>query len=181
LSRLDGSLGSLAARINNVQITPPTFNLPTGFISTAANAAAPPAPFRAAPTFQFNRAPGSAVGSIVHNDGIVNLHKGNVVFPARLSRQRPGDWLEQAGRINSPARDTSRRDGGSFSNSSLSLSVTNNINITGGDTSEGTVAAVRAEMNRQRSELESLIERRTNPARLERDRRFRAQLEKERS
>ena len=118
LSRLDGSIGSLIARINSVQIKMPTFSGQT-FNNTTPTGNTPPAPFRPAPTFTFNKPPQSAVGSIVHNDGIVNLHKGNVVFPARLSRQRPGDWLEQASRINFSARDTSRADGGTSNKHSL--------------------------------------------------------------
>jgi TP901 family phage tail tape measure protein len=38
--------------------------------------------------------PQSAVGSVVERSGIVNLHRGNVIFPAHLSRRRPGDWLD---------------------------------------------------------------------------------------
>lgn len=42
------------------------------------------------------RVPKSALGSIINRDGLLYGHRGNVVFPANLSRQRPGDWLHNA-------------------------------------------------------------------------------------
>lgn len=43
-----------------------------------------------------NLLPQSSVGSVIQSDGAVNLHRGNVVFPAKLSRRSPGDWLKSA-------------------------------------------------------------------------------------
>ncbi|MGH9941506.1 MAG: hypothetical protein ACRD9R_03990, partial [Pyrinomonadaceae bacterium] len=38
--------------------------------------------------------PKSAKGSVVERDGLAEVHRGNVIFPASLSRRAPGDWLE---------------------------------------------------------------------------------------
>ena len=40
--------------------------------------------------------PQSASGSVVQGDGLVSAHRGNVIFPAKLSRHAPGDWLDTA-------------------------------------------------------------------------------------
>lgn len=54
----------------------------------------------------------SAAGSVIERDGLVYLHRGNVVTPAHLSRRSPGDWLDALSALKSFARDDSRAGGG---------------------------------------------------------------------
>lgn len=49
------------------------------------------------------KADGSAIGSIVTKDGLVSAHRGNVIFPANLSRRSPGDWLSDFGALKAIA------------------------------------------------------------------------------
>ena len=55
--------------------------------------------------------PQSAVGSIIHRDGLLNVHKGNVIFPAKLSRRAPGDWLNDLSQLKSFTDDSARTGG----------------------------------------------------------------------
>jgi hypothetical protein len=76
-----------ASKVRNLQLQTPTFTFTVGPDGKITPTTDNPQPLKA---------PGSAIGSIINRSGIVNLHKGNVVFPASLSRRRPGDWLDDA-------------------------------------------------------------------------------------
>jgi hypothetical protein len=56
--------------------------------------------------------PKSAIGSIIRSNGLVNLHRGNVVFPASLSRRSPGDWLQSASALSDAWRGQTMNSGG---------------------------------------------------------------------
>lgn len=96
LNFLGGELYALGGRINSLDIRPPSITLPPteGLTGTGK----PPAsgPRRNFGIDLLNPLPKSSVGSVIQSDGVVNLHRGNVVMPARLSRRSPGDWLESA-------------------------------------------------------------------------------------
>ena len=164
LSRLGGSLDSLAFRIEGMKIEPPTFNYPS-----------PVPPGGAAPQRQGNRflapydpfslfaPPKSAVGSVVQRDGLVSAHRGNVVMPARLSRRQPGDWLDA---LTAAGRGASSYDGDD--GVALRIDAPVEININGAGDPAAVAAEVRAEMQQHRAQLEDLISRRTDRRRLER-------------
>ncbi|HEX7312925.1 MAG TPA: hypothetical protein VF297_03345 [Pyrinomonadaceae bacterium] len=114
LSRLGGSLDSLSAHIGGLRIEVPSIYAPPGGSTTA------PGPRRNrflegpySDPFGAIKPPQSAVGSVVHRSGLVSVHAGNTIFPAKLSRRRPGDWLDAARgvgrRAASPSPLTFRR------------------------------------------------------------------------
>jgi hypothetical protein len=138
----------------------------------------------------------SALGSIIRSDGVVNLHKGNVVFPASLSRQRPGDWLSQAAAFNSrlkskegfresPARATSNRDLSARSSSEFnvggaSIEIGNiNVSVPAGSTATNDPRAlarmIADEVQRQAAAKDDALTKR-QLAQVERRLRFRHQI-----
>lgn len=85
-----------AARVNGLEIRVPSIVLPpAGGASGSASGGGAKSGYKFG-IDPLNPFPQSAVGSVIHSDGLVNLHKGNVVMPARLSRRSPGDWLDAA-------------------------------------------------------------------------------------
>jgi hypothetical protein len=111
----------------------------------------------AKPAYKFgihplNPFPQSAVGSVIHSGGLVNLHKGNVVFPASLSRRSPGDWLDSAEAIGGAAEGAGAPDYSQFAMSGGGPQITvhvGDINVTGGADARETGASVAAEVERQ--------------------------------
>ena len=98
LERMWLSLSGFSSRVGGITFEPVPY--PTAVPN--APASSPQLPWKM-PLF-----PKSAVGSVVHGDGLAMLHRGNVVTPARLSRRAPGDWLEslpirQSARAAAPA------------------------------------------------------------------------------
>ncbi len=84
LERMWLSLSGFSSRVGGITFEPVPYP-----------AATPTAPGGSVqPPWRLPQFPKSAVGSIVHGDGLAMLHRGNVVTPARLSRRAPGDWLE---------------------------------------------------------------------------------------
>lgn len=94
--RLVTDITNFANQLNGIEIKTPVVNTepliprvppsPTPTITPTLN----PARTRGRAT----RSNKSAIGSIVTSDGLVEAHRGNVIFPANLSRRSPGDWLE---------------------------------------------------------------------------------------
>lgn len=98
---------SFASRVNSIDVRASIVLPPAGGGATAGGAGAAGKGRKFGFDF-LNPFPTSAVGSVVEGDGLVSLHKGNVVFPAALSRRSPGDWLDSAealrgGRRSAPA------------------------------------------------------------------------------
>jgi TP901 family phage tail tape measure protein len=87
---------NFANRINQIDLRPPSF--PSLVPPADSSSAAPP--------------PKSAIGSIVQRDGLAQVHRGNVIFPANLSRRGAGDWLSDLTALRTVASQASR-DGGS--------------------------------------------------------------------
>lgn len=98
------TLTGFGARVNSINFEP---NVSLPF---APPTPATPGGAQQQPRFVFSlpRKSHSAIGSVVHSDGVAMLHKGNVVFPAHLSRRAPGDWLNALMAMRTPARESSR-------------------------------------------------------------------------
>lgn len=109
LSRLGASLDSLAMRIDGLKIEAPSFVIPPGGTTGGTTGPGRKTGNKLIDSYDPLKGfrEGSAVGSVIHSDGAVNLHRGNVVFPARLSRRRPGDWLDAASAAGRRAAATS--------------------------------------------------------------------------
>lgn len=112
-SRLGGGLGqaqgaavSFAARVNALDVRSNfSFTLPALPSNAVGGNPLGRAGIQGPPIGRtpFTFTPPSAVGSVVESDGLVNVHRGNVITPARLSRRTPGDWLESAAAIQRAA------------------------------------------------------------------------------
>ncbi|HEY9286246.1 MAG TPA: hypothetical protein VIP46_22535 [Pyrinomonadaceae bacterium] len=98
LARAASGANSFASRVSNWQ--PPALTITGQVMGQAAQ----PGP---ATSFNFSL-PKSAIGSVVERDGLVSAHRGNVITPAKLSRRKPGDWLDAARAINSTRADGQR-------------------------------------------------------------------------
>ncbi|HEY9286163.1 MAG TPA: hypothetical protein VIP46_22115 [Pyrinomonadaceae bacterium] len=107
LARASSGANSFASRVAMWQ--PPQINI-TGQVIGQAAQPGPRQPFGPPKVegYQFSL-PKSSAGSVIERDGLVSAHKGNVIFPAKLSRRKPGDWLETARKINDGGRERARR------------------------------------------------------------------------
>lgn len=107
--------------------------------------------------------PKSAIGSIVQRDGLVHAHRGNVIFPASLSRRSSGDWLESANSIReeslsnrlSDAELAGRLSGGS----QRQIVMHNNIhlNLSGSENPKKVASDVVSELVKRLNELEERL------------------------
>jgi hypothetical protein len=149
-----------AARLNAIEFKPPSifaYAPPPTSGGTGRNSFGidPLNPFPLTPPTKH-----SAIGSVIQGDGVVNLHRGNVVFPAKLSRRKPGDWLET---IRAAGQDAASYQGGS-----LSIHAPVEISIDGASEPTAVAAQVRDELRDHYARLEGLVNERTDRRRIER-------------
>jgi hypothetical protein len=183
LYRFEGSLNAVAARLYNLDFD---IKIPSFDISRPTPSHNPPASPSPRPPFA-RSIPKSAIGSVIESDGLVNLHRGNVVTPAKLSRRKPGDWLDAATTMTR-ALDADRRVaqltretgapafGGSYgefyesSESSITVSPVYQIKVEAGPGSDTDVivAKLHAEMERSNAQLLDEVQRLTHPRRINR-------------
>lgn len=97
LARAAGGASTFAARIQSWQPPQLTFGIHAPQPAGAPAASGPGA------AFSFNL-PKSAAGSVVERDGLAELHRGNVVTPAKLARRTPGQWLDAASYLGGARR-----------------------------------------------------------------------------
>lgn len=152
LSHLGGSLDSLAARVNGLEIRVPSIVLPPVGGATGGAAGGKTKSGYKLGIDPLNIYPPSAVGSVVERDGLAEVHRGNTIFPASLSRRRPGDWLESAEAIGGMGEGAGVPDYSQFATSGGGAQITvhvGDINVTGGADARETGAAVATEVESQ--------------------------------
>lgn len=93
---------AFANRVNSLQLGTPQF--PGLSAGPQATTGTPQPGAAGAP-------PKSAIGSIVQKGGLAEVHRGNVITPAALSRRSPGDWLSDLTALRTVSSQAARTSG----------------------------------------------------------------------